>query len=551
MGDNWLAFELLTTADDPAARYFTGRLANQDFGAEKSFMRAKHWMEECNQKHTKCSTRRTTILPTRILDLSRTGAEIKLFVTNGLKAEYACLSYCWGSGAQTLQLTVANLAVLTENISLTMLPRSIQDAIAVARHLGIRYLWVDALCIIQDSSEDKMQEIKQMEQIYNSATLTIAAANADSCALGFLSPQTHQAFILQDQPIKLPFLCPDWEVGSLTLVPYGIERRREPLYCRSWPFQEYLLSPRVLMYGSEQMLWICQKDSPSGIGATFKDGGPQHDVSMTELKYMRMFLNGSQKISRGFARRNLWIDLVIKYSAMHQTVPDDKVHAIRGIASRYSHLMNDKYIAGLWKSWILPGLMWKRCEPTELRRDRQYPSWSWLSIDTAVNMEKAVDDTYVSDNLVNIKFIDFKPDPVEGSVNLFGLLPNAILHLYGHLTKVTSPDWTAMRLFGSVAGHHKSKFLKPEPARVILDTVEVSNLTSRPVGLDGPVWCLPVVRVRIVDQQADAYVGWAVQGLLLEEAVINQSFRRIGWFISDIGEESLCVDGPQQHIWIQ
>ncbi|KAL8978820.1 MAG: hypothetical protein Q9205_005693 [Flavoplaca limonia] len=200
------------------------------------------------------------------------------------------------------------------------------------------------------------------------------------------------------------------------------------------------------MYGSEQMLWKCQEDSPSLIGATFKDGGSQHDVSITELKYMRMFLNQSQKLSPGFARRNLWIDLVFKYSPMLQTIPDDKIHALRDIASRYSHLMEDEYVAGLWKNWLLPGLLWKRCEPVRLRQKRQYPSWSWLSMDTAVSMEKADDNAYKTGNLLNIHFIDFKPDMLGGNLDSFGLLPNAVLHLRGHVKKIESPDWKNMRL---------------------------------------------------------------------------------------------------------
>ena len=115
-----------------------------------------------------------------------------------------------------------------KNIPLSLLPRTIQDAIFVTRQLGIRYLWVDALCIIQDSPKDKMREIEEMEDIYNRATLTIAAANADSCSRGFLSPHVKADIIAVDRP---------WDVGSLTLAPYGRGTSQEPLYLRCWPFQ--------------------------------------------------------------------------------------------------------------------------------------------------------------------------------------------------------------------------------------------------------------------------------------------------------------------------
>ncbi len=426
------------SSDDPAARYLPGRLAKDDSGCDQSFALAQQWMRDCEVNHSRCPGRAASILPSRVLDVgsSDTSADVKLFVTNGSSGKYVCLSYCWGPGPQPIQLTRSNLAELTEKITLTLLPTSIQDAILTVRRLGMRYLWVDALCIIQDSSEDKVKEIERMDQIYSNSTLTIAAASASSCSMGFLNKREPLWSDADAAPIELPFLCPDWLVGNISLVRYGVPARREPLHRRSWPFQEYILSRRVLMYESEQMLWICQQDSSTGIGATYKNGGPAHDSSVTELKYMRMFLDRPQTISPGFARRNLWIDLVTQYSAKEQTVPDDKIHALRGIASRYQWHMKDQYIAGLWRSWLIPGLMWKRSQEIRIRRKRQYPSWSWLSIDSPVTMERASAAVYEPKNIVNVQFIDYQPNAPAGPLNTFGLLPNAVLHLRGCLLKV-------------------------------------------------------------------------------------------------------------------
>lgn len=510
-------------------------------------------MQDCELNHTNCPGRAASILPTRVLDVgsSATSADVKLFVTNGLSGKYVCLSYCWGPGPQPIQLTRSNLTELTENITLTLLPMSIQDAILTVRRLGLRYLWVDALCIIQDSSEDKVKEIEQMDQIYSNATLTVAAANASSCSLGFLNKREPLWSDADAAPIELPFLCPDWVVGSISLVRYGVPTRQEPLHCRSWPFQEYILSRRVLMYESEQMLWICQQDSSTGIGATYKNGGPAHDSSVTELKYMRMFLNRPQTISPGFARRNLWIDLVTQYSAKEQTIPDDKIHALRGIASRHQWHMKDQYIAGLWRSWLIPALMWKRSQDIRVRRKRQYPSWSWLSIDSPVTMERASAAVYEPENTVNVQFIEYQPKAPAEPLDAFGLLPNAVLHLRGCLVKVEDPDWTGMRLFNTDPTQNQTRFLEPQPGRVVMDAMEAST----PTGIsDGPVWCLPAVRVRVADQRADVYVGCAVQGLLLRKVLDDsdqQTFARVGWFISSIGEEAEFLDGMPQDIFIR
>ncbi|KAL8718032.1 MAG: hypothetical protein Q9181_008243, partial [Wetmoreana brouardii] len=387
------------------------------------------------------------------------------------------------------------------------------------------------------------------------ATLTVAAANADDCSRGFRSDRVRSSSVTDQSTINLPFLCPDWAVGNIFLAGYNDTlKRREPLHCRSWPFQEYLLSPRVLMYGSEQMLWICHQDSPTAIGATFKDGGPAHDSSIETLKYMRMFLSRPQTISRGFARRNLWIDLVMEYSSRKQTIPDDKIHALRGVAAMYQRHMEDEYIAGLWKSWLLPGLMWKRSQSHEIqpheiqpRRKRQYPSWSWLSIDSAVTMEKARDEVYKPENVFDVQFIKYSPDALGISPSAFGLLPNAVLHLHGHITKVENPDWKAMRLFDKVSTQdQKTKFLHPQPSRIILDALEATDSTSTAGSMNGPVWCMPIIRVKVADQQADTYVGYAVQGLLLLEEPSSNHYTRIGWFISGRGEEAKFLSGKRQ-----
>lgn len=510
-------------------------------------------MRECEVNHPNCPKQKESTLPTRVLDLYTVDdpSNVRLCITGGLLGRYACLSYCWGSRLQPTQLTSANLPAFIKQIRVEGLPQSIQDAIFTARKLGLRYLWIDSLCIIQDSAEDKAREIARMDQNFRNANLTISAANADDCSHGFLAKRDRWWSDADGPPIQLPFLRPDWTVGSVSLVRYGIPTRHEPLYCRSWPFQEHLLSPRVLMYGSEQMLWVCQHDSPIGTGATFKDGGQAHDSSVTELKYMRMFLHRHQVISPGFARRNLWIDLVIEYSSRKQSIPDDKIHALRGIASRYQKLMKDQYIAGLWGSWLLPGLLWKRSQGIQLRRNRQYPSWSWLSIDSAVTMERADDEVYRPESLVNIQFVGYRPDPLDKTLDPFGLLPNAVLHLRGCPRKVERPDWKEMRLFSADPIQSQTAFLQPQPARIILDSIDMPTPGLTPESINGPVWCLPITRASVEDQKAGKYVGCAVQGILLLKDSAMDFFRRIGWFISNIGDEARFLAGVQQNFYLR
>ncbi|KAL8952975.1 MAG: hypothetical protein Q9222_001151 [Ikaeria aurantiellina] len=470
-------------------------------------------------------------LPTRVLDLSptRKSGDVKLFESDVLPGN--------------------NLSALQKNIPLSSLSQSIQDSIQVVRQLGIRYLWVDALCIIQDAEEDKMHEIQRMDQIYSNAYLTIAAANSDNSSRGFLTAPEKWWSDTDGPQIRLPFLCPDWTVGSITLVKFGRPDFQEPLQRRSWPSQEYLLSPRVLLYGSEQLLWVCHEDSPNAIGATFKKGGPAYDSLEMGLKYMRMFLHRPKTISPGFARRNLWIDLVMEYSARQQTIPDDKIHALRGVATRYQTHIEDEYIAGLWKSWLIPGLLWRSLEPGRRRRERQYPSWSWLSIDGGVNMEKADDAIYGADRVAGFQFVEFNLDALGETTDPFGLLPHAVLHLRGRIKKLDTP---ILELFTIGFDKGRANFLRPQPTQIIMDALEDPplNLSASCENEEGNLLFLPTIRVQIADQQADTYVGYAVQGPLLKQDPGAKTSRRVGWFISDVGKERDFVTGPAQDIYL-
>jgi Heterokaryon incompatibility protein (HET) len=105
-------------------------------------------------------------------------------VTNGFDV-FVALSYVWGENTQSLLLTRANENSLVRErpggstFELENLPKTVADALTLVRMLGIRYLWVDALCIVQDSDHDKQVQISSMGEIYQNAALTIVAARAE------------------------------------------------------------------------------------------------------------------------------------------------------------------------------------------------------------------------------------------------------------------------------------------------------------------------------------------------------------------------------------
>jgi len=161
---------------------------SMDMASPKAMERAKQRLEECQKEHIKCPARlRDSILPTRLLAVGSDGdPTIKLHISRpDERGQYLALSYCWG-GPQQYKTTEENVADNCQAIQLEKLPQTIQNAISIIRRLGFRYLWIDALCILQDSEIGKHREINHMGAVYRNASLTIVASNALCVSEGFL-----------------------------------------------------------------------------------------------------------------------------------------------------------------------------------------------------------------------------------------------------------------------------------------------------------------------------------------------------------------------------
>lgn len=168
------------------------------------------WLDECNNSHPKCSYSSTRLvpLPTRVLDVSALpkseqmpdnccdcrelfkGKDCKLVQTfYGQTGCCAALSYCWGASLP-LTTTTTNLQAYQSAISFDTLPQTLQDAILIVRWMGIEYIWIDCLCILQDSKTDWEHEAARMAHVYSDAYSTIAASRAEHCGEGFLGLRT-------------------------------------------------------------------------------------------------------------------------------------------------------------------------------------------------------------------------------------------------------------------------------------------------------------------------------------------------------------------------
>ncbi|MCJ1396867.1 hypothetical protein MMC11_000057 [Xylographa trunciseda] len=390
--------------------------------SEECISVAADWLRDCVTNHKICSRLLQTDqqLPTRVIDvgLASTSHKPQLILTSGKCGSWAGLSYCWGGGS-TFVLKTSNIQDFMRGIPLEDFPSTLRDAIIITRHLNIKYLWIDALCIIQDSPQDWASEASCMKQIYQGAVVTISAANSSSTYHGIFAERN-------DLPI-----CPlDWKSAgnSKSAVVYvrsgshlsDGNMRTSPLNGRGWTLQENLLSPRTLSYGKQQMAWEClecridEGGRPVAPGERYRDkafiqellvSGPnvvkQGTRKLVQWSISKMPINWPMESrtwtvlplkwsSKFYEPYDRWFDIVKEYTSRELTVDTDVLPALSGLAAAFETKLADQYCAGLWKNDIIRGLMWDRLRPRQMLSsglnqqsapsNYRIPSWSWASV---------------------------------------------------------------------------------------------------------------------------------------------------------------------------
>lgn len=307
---------------------------NRHVSSEIAFAKARNWLAECDS-HPRCQASTSDFLPNRVLDVDipRAQSIIRLVPTTATfpaARRYVALSYCWG-GPQPVTTTASTLSAHQSQIAIKTLPQTLKDAISVTRRIGFRYLWVDSLCIIQDSPTDMSLEIALMPEYYSHAVFTLCAASSPSSTSGFLNSRPWIPYL--NGPFSLRYKCPNDQIGHITLVqhkPFSIEE--EVINTRGWTLQESLLSTRLLTFGSRNLRWSCRTSQ-------YSDGGPWdacYDSGLRE-KWEALH-NLDERWSLSANSDPLiggWRHIVENYCRRRMSVPGDKLAALSGIARRY------------------------------------------------------------------------------------------------------------------------------------------------------------------------------------------------------------------------
>jgi hypothetical protein len=240
----------------------------------------QHWLDRCEREHAYCrdDPPGTPILPDRVIYIPQQDCNIHLQAGLGRRAHYATLSYCWG-GDHAITTTTENLQLHMASLSLSDLPKTFKDAISVCRRLGISYLWIDSLCIIQNSKVDWETQSAVMDSIYYNSTITIAAVAASNPSQGLFIPT---ALWLDDIPLPLTFADNKDQVYLRRFVTHRLPRLNF-LRRRAWCYQERALSRRVMYFSKGELEWTCLECFWSQNAPTKDIGLPRPVRNLLEL----------------------------------------------------------------------------------------------------------------------------------------------------------------------------------------------------------------------------------------------------------------------------
>ncbi|KAK5700411.1 hypothetical protein LTR17_022944 [Elasticomyces elasticus] len=350
--------------------------------------------------------------PSRLIEIQDSlTLQLRLVDGKTSTAPYIALSYTWGTAPPVWQTVKANLRERQSTLSYDDLPRTLQDAVTTTVKLGLRHLWVDALCICQDDDDDWAKEASRMAYIYMNAHVTLAADASKGSTFGMynvrsrsqlphldrwgittrLSSGAESTLYLRpnilresiDEGLCGPFERHDnWDKGSSILA------------TRGWCCQEKLLSPRVLHFTDTQLFWECRHSARSVDNLFFspRARGLADVLEYSVAEEQGTVASSPLKGKSTAALLDRWYHRVVAddYSGRKLTRASDKLIALAGLASAFKPLIRSRYLAGMWEQDLVAGLCWRRhgagCKTAVYRA----PSWSWASQDSRVAHSLAI-----------------------------------------------------------------------------------------------------------------------------------------------------------------
>ncbi|KAG0647242.1 hypothetical protein D0Z07_7017 [Hyphodiscus hymeniophilus] len=376
-----------------------------------TFFLAKAWIDKCKDEHPTCNIRYdTTFKPTRLIDVGERNVSPRLIETTTTRStdlQYIALSHRWGSSMPDSAMTkLATIRKRLTRIPVRTLPNSFRDAVIATRRLGLRYLWIDSLCILQDSPEDWQRESALMGKVYSHSFCMIAAAAASDSFGGLFAQDTDLPLLpaSRDMPESCAALRSAWikpRVESWDEL-FNASKLNE----RGWTLQERELSPRILYFTKHTLLFECRKARSTGpLLQELRGPDSDRETFLAPKEYVAMNSKNRRCLDqpapedmtwqsrRSLIRENRyldWMNMIEGYSERTLSTPTDKFPGLSGLASEFAYILDDQYVAGLWRRDLARGLCWRWKENTVTHRLSERsskimmmnygPSWSWAKM---------------------------------------------------------------------------------------------------------------------------------------------------------------------------
>ncbi|OAL04083.1 hypothetical protein IQ06DRAFT_345279 [Phaeosphaeriaceae sp. SRC1lsM3a] len=367
-------------------------LEDQDSGSHAATALSKLWIEKCIKTHSQCNNQSTKqYSPTRLISIS--DESLKLVQDETICAPYVALTHRWGSGNLPRTLST-NIGRRMKSMILDELTQTMQDAFSMTRRLGYEYIWIDALCIIQDSEEDWLREAARMSDVFSGGVVTIAVADAEDHSQGMFRPRPGRCM----RPFAIPFLerTPYRErvdfqgEGEFYVFPNTSRvsagpRQKGTLDTRGWILQEQVLSRRTLYFGAGEIFWDCNTVSASESSpiatSLLQDENPDETWAFKTIRRTISKAANVNILKQKLA--DVWMELIKNYSSRQLTHQGDRLVALQGILRPLSHLLHEEPVAGMWRSQLWRQLLWWISKqtvsgPSSVESGFPAPSWSWL-----------------------------------------------------------------------------------------------------------------------------------------------------------------------------
>lgn len=340
-------------------------------GDQKCFDFIKESLETCIRQHECGKDGASPLLPSRIIWIKANNASrIQLLEPRNIRAPYIALSYCWGPVGPNTYLTDAHtLHARKAGINFDDVPPLFQDVVRTARALGIEYIWIDRLCIIQGDDNDFQSQAPKMGEIFGNATLTIAAASATTEYDRILNPRDRKCGDLNMNVSGFGFLRLRFRRLSHSLGKERLGGDYGRMSTRAWIWQERLLATRTVFFTPTALKFECRCHS---IWEGFEKGrtGPSWSSKLENMTLLN------------------WKGLVVEYMRRDITRPSDRLPAMNAVMKRIEKSTGWYPIWGLWKNALAESMSWHAADPQQtgkyecrMNPGHYAPTWSWASVD--------------------------------------------------------------------------------------------------------------------------------------------------------------------------